>query len=189
MINNKIKIINVKQFSLEIKKTKNTLFDIILKINNKTSKENFGNIASFIFHFDPQEFLKSIEVLKKRKKENRYYIFTCGCGEPGCDGWDNGIYVYIESENIIWLMDEEEKMKKPIKLIFNIEQYKKVHKDLLNGLNDLYSKEGNMNIERGFYPSLKEILSDYKYLKYHKYKRKIINIQTQLQILKRKIIK
>jgi len=151
-----IKELRVKEFKLDIKRIRRKdqrLFDIKDKINKKTPKEIFGDVA--IFCFCLFEFHRSIEVLKDNAGKH-YELFTCNCGDAGCDGWHKGIYVDIEGDDLIWLVDE--KVKKPIKLKFNINQYQQAHDDLYKKLTELYGVEGEITFNRGDGRQLKGIL-------------------------------
>lgn len=52
------------------------------------------------FVVDTPELVKSISA------SGEYFIFTCGCGDSGCAGIDNGIIVDHKNEVVKWLIPD-----------------------------------------------------------------------------------
>lgn len=72
------------------------------------------------------------------KSNGKYFIFCCCCGLPQCSGWNNGIEVIHENNNIKWIDSDHnrtwnfdrKRIEEDLNNINNeIEIYKKFFKD------------------------------------------------------------
>ncbi|MFX1251905.1 MAG: tetratricopeptide repeat protein [Promethearchaeota archaeon] len=109
--------------------------DIIPEFNGLKPQDIWGDVAEFIF--DPVAFHKSID------NTGWFEIFTCTCGEAGCDFWTYGIFVSEKDENIIWF-NVERFEKRPTKLIFPKKLIKRSDRELIQLIKNLAAKRNDL---------------------------------------------
>ncbi|MCK5685983.1 hypothetical protein KAJ27_17760 [bacterium] len=140
----KVKKIKVTEFTHRIiigeNENNEKIFDIELIINDMEPAELLGLPGKF--YFDLYYFLESI------KHENeRNFIFSCDCGDPGCGGWDEGILLTVNKDNVNWYIDE--KIDGAVELIFPLSLYKSFTDNLKNSLKKVLLKDPEIFFDRG----------------------------------------
>jgi hypothetical protein len=128
-------------------------FDIAIRINEKSPKALFGDVADF--RFSPWEFHASVTETNR----DRFFIFTCGCGNAGCNGWFKGILVKHEGEQITWFIDE--KVKAPVTLVFIAQDYKALDQDIRKGLRERATRTPGLLYSSGTGASINNLLGVY----------------------------
>lgn len=87
--------------------------------------------------------------------DSNFYPLTCGCGEPGCAGYINGVFLKKRKYTTEWRVKADEGYQNVLKSFYSFEnnQYEKAFIELGEKLKSVMSslpKEEDIEIGQGF---------------------------------------
>ncbi|MCR4030598.1 MULTISPECIES: hypothetical protein [Flavobacterium] len=87
--------------------------------------------------YSHSDIVDSYTMLESLESNGKYFIFSCCCGLPQCSGWNNGIEVIHEENNIKWIDSDHNRTwnfdrKKIEEDLNNINKEVKIYKKFFN---------------------------------------------------------